>query len=400
MKLLIVADGHYYIDGEDNVYVESVFDYAFYSRYLSAFDGVAAIVRAERVTEPPAGCKKASGEGVEFLPIPPSRGVIQHAKNYIKSMKLIRSYVRGFDCAVFRVPGVTANQAAPVFARTKKPFAAEVVVDPGEYFKKGTVKCFARPLVRIAWTSFLRRICMKANGVSYVTSGYLQSRYPCRAAVRPAPGYFTGSYSSVELPDDSFGAPREFERKDRYVISHAANAFTGYGKGHLTLIDAAKEVVSRGYDIEVRFIGDGPLMDRFKAYAREKGVADRVSFLGRLPSGSAVREAIRQTDMFVFPTKAEGLPRVVLEAMAEGLPVISSPVCGIPEILPAECLVDSGDAAGYADAIIKLISSPELMTEHGARNMEKAREFRSSVLNARRKAFYEQLRALAEEKKE
>ena len=398
MKLLIVPDGHYYIDKEKNVYVESVFDYAFFSRYLSTFDSVWAIVRAKEVDRAPEGCKLSGGEGVHFLPIPPSRGVVQHVKNLFESKKLIRRYVRDFDCAIFRVPGVTANSAAPVFARTKKPYAVEVVVDPWEYFSKGTVKCFARPLVRLFWTAFLKRICMRANGVSYVTSEYLQSKYPCRALKGAGDEYFTASYSSVELPDDSFLPPRTFEKKERYVISHAANAFTGYGKGHLTLMRAAKEVIDRGYDVEVRFVGDGPLMERFKSFAGELGISSRVSFLGRLPNGAAVREVIRNTDMFVVPTKAEGLPRVVLEAMSEGVPVISSPVCGIPEILPPECLVDSEDHMGYADAIIRLIESPELMTAYGERNIRVAEGYRSGILNEKRKAFYEKLRALAEEK--
>ena len=57
MKLLVVADGHYYIDKQKNVYVESVFDYSFYARYLSVFDSVYAIVRAEHVDSTPQNCK-------------------------------------------------------------------------------------------------------------------------------------------------------------------------------------------------------------------------------------------------------------------------------------------------------------------------------------------------------
>lgn len=89
MKVLVVADGHYYIDKEKKVYVESVFDYSFYARYLSVFEEVYAIVRAEKVNEAPKGCKLASGPNVHFLPIPPSRGVKQYLKNYTKTRKLV-----------------------------------------------------------------------------------------------------------------------------------------------------------------------------------------------------------------------------------------------------------------------------------------------------------------------
>ena len=396
MKLLVVADGHYFMDKDKNVYVESVFDYSFYARYLSAFEEVYAIVRVESVDAAPRGCKKASGPNVHFLPIPPSKGVRQYALNYFENQKLIREYVKDFECAIFRIPGVAANTVLPIFARTGKPYAVEVVVDPWEYFSKGTVEGITRPFVQREWTRFLKKACMSANGVSYVTQRYLQEKYPCKAIVSPGEGYFTGAYSSVELPDDSFGTAKTFAKKDKYIISHVANAFTGYGKGHVTLMKAAKEVLDRGYDVEVWFVGDGPLRGEFENRARELGIADHVKFLGRMPNGNAVRERIKESDLFVFPTHAEGLPRVVLEAMAEGIPAISSPVCGIPEILPKECLVDYDDFHGYAEAIIRMLDNPKTMTECSRRNLEVSREYRSSILNARRKEFYKTLRGLAE----
>lgn len=396
MKLLIVADGHYYIDKEKNVFVESVFDYAFYARYLSAFESVYAIVRAENVDTAPKGCKQASGEHVHFLPIPPSKGVKQYAKNYLENRKLIKQYIRDFDCAIFRIPGVVANTVLSVFAKTKKPYAVEVVVDPWEYFAKGTIEGLTRPFVRLGWTSFLKKICMRANGVSYVTQSYLQKKYPCKALLMPDTNCFTESYSSVELPDDKFGKSKQYVKKDKHIISHVANAFSSYGKGHITLMKAAKEVLSRGYNVEVWFVGDGPLRGEFENKATELGISDHVKFLGRMPSGDVVRERIKESDLFVFPTRAEGLPRVILEAMAEGIPVVSSPVCGIPEILPKECLVDYDDYKGYANAIIRMLDDPSLMTEYSKRNIDVSKEYKSSILNERRKQFYLKLRGLVE----
>lgn len=395
MKLLVVADGHYYIDKDKNVFVESVFDYSFYARYLSAFEDVFAIVRAENVESAPKGCKKASGPNVHFLPIPPSKGIKQYALNYFENQKLIKEYVKDFECAIFRIPGVVANTVMPIFAKTGKPYAIEVVVDPWEYFAKGTVQGITRPFVQRGWTQSLKRACMSANGVAYVTQHYLQEKYPCRAIVNPGESYFTGSYSSVELPDDKFGFSKEYQKKEKYIISHVANAFTGYGKGHITLMKASKEVLERGYDIDVWFVGDGPLRGEFENKAKELGIADHIKFLGRMPSGDAVRERIKESDLFVFPTRAEGLPRVILEAMAEGIPAISSPVCGIPEILPKECLVDYDDYKGYAEVIIRMLDDPGLMTECSIRNLEESRKYKSSILNAKRREFYIKLKEIA-----
>lgn len=396
MKLLVVADGHYYIDEQQKVYVESVFDYAFYARYLSVFDSVYAIVRAEKVKTAPANCKLASGPHVHFLPIPPSRGLKQFAQNYFTTRRLIKQYVKECDCAIFRVPGVVANTALPIFARTKKPYALEVVVDPWEYFAKGTVRGITRPIVRYVWTQNLKKVCKEALGVSYVTESYLQQKYPCQAVLSDKAPYFTGSYSSVELPDDQFAAPKVYTAKDKFIISHVANAFTGYGKGHVVLMQAVQKVLAAGYKVDVWFMGDGKLRPVFEQIAADLGIKEHIFFLGRMASGAEVRQKVRHSDLFVFPTRAEGLPRVILEAMAEGIPAIASPVCGIPEILPAECLVNYDDVQGYTDAIIRLITHPDLMTAQSKRNIEVSKQYKSSILNQRRKTFYTQLKTLTE----
>lgn len=399
MKLLVVADGHYYIDKAQNVYVESVFDYSFYARYLSVFEEVYALIRAENVDTAPKNCKLASGPNVHFLPIPPSRGLKQFAKNYFTNRRLIKEYVKKCDCGIFRVPGVVANTALPIFVKTGKPYALEVVVDPWEYFAKGTSGDIVRPIVRCVWTHTLKKMCRQAIGVSYVTESYLQKRYPCKALVVGKGPYFTASYSSVELPDDKFAAPKVYAPKKKHIIAHVANAFTGYGKGHVVLLQAVKKVLDAGYDVDAWFVGDGPLRPVFEQMAANLGIKEHVRFLGRMASGAQVREKIRAADLFVFPTRAEGLPRVILEAMAEGIPAIASPVCGIPEILPPECLINYDDVQGYADAIIRLITHPEIMTAQSKRNIEVAKQYKSSILNKKRKDFYQKLKNITKKNK-
>ncbi len=392
MDILLVADGHYYIDSNNQVYVESVFDYSFYARYLEIFDNVNAIIRAEHVVEVNPNWKIASGSNVNFLCVPPSRGVKSYIKNFIITRKLIKSYVKQFSIVVLRVPGTLSNMAFSLINRKKQKIALEVVVDPWEYFAKGTIKGISRPIVRFVWTIRLKYMCMRARGVSYVTEFYLQKRYPCRSIkYLQNHEYFDGHYSSVELIDDMFGTPRKCIRKESYTISHVANSFTSYGKGHIILMDAVKKVQDNGYDVNVIFVGDGPLKGEFIEYAESIGIMNQVSFIGRLPNGDAVREVIKQSDLFVFPTRAEGLPRVVLEAMAEGLPVISSPVCGIPEILEEEFLIKYSDYAGYADAIIRMIETPDLMSRCSYNNIQVALKYRKSELSTRRNGFYSQL---------
>lgn len=390
MKIMVVADGHYYRASNNEIYVDSVFDYNFYKRYLQVYDDIIVVARIENLKYVPNDKKKASGENIEFWDLPNYKGPFQYAKKYFLIKQQVKKYVRNIDAAIFRLPGATANIMCMEFSKLNKPFAVEVVVDPWEYFKKGTVKSIVRPIVRLIWTRFVKKMCLKANGVSYVTEYYLQKRYPCKALINPKDkSYFTSYYSSVDLKSESIHEPKEYSNKAKYIISHVANAFTGYGKGHLTLMRAVKLVLDKGYNVEVQFIGDGPLKNEFIEYSKKLDIKNNVMFLGKLPSGEAVREAIAESDLFVFPTLAEGLPRVLLEAMSVGLPCISSPICGIPEILDSEFLVEYDDYKLFADKIIQLITNPDTYVKASKDNIATTQKYTDKILNIRRRNFYQ-----------
>lgn len=395
--VLVAADSHYYRDARGDVYVDSVFNYDFYKRYLSVFDKVYAVGRVSQVDSAPTGRKRADGPGVEFLDLEPGRGLSGFVRTAIANKRLIKGYLTKSDCIIARVPGVVANMVVAECDREKLHYSVEVVVDPWEYFAPEAHGGLVNWAVRRKWTTGLKSACMCADGASYVTDRYLQKLYPC-PALKGESGHFTGSYSSVELPDDSFANARVYCPMDSILIAHAANNFDGNSKGHYTLFDAVSIATSMGKDVRLLCIGDGPSMADYKRYVAEKGIADRVEFTGRLADGSEVRRRMSEADAFVFPTKAEGLPRVVLEAMAEGMPCLSTPVCGIPEILPADCLFAPNDAQGFAKGMIGMLDDPGLMTRRSAVNLEKAKLYSSSKLNERRNAFYRNVASMPKQR--
>lgn len=393
MDVLVVADGHYYQTPNGCVYADSVYDYNFYKRYLLAFDHVYAVVRVIPVDVAPKGKRISSGDRVSFLTLPYYKGPIDYIKKYFAIRKTVRRICKQFQYAVFRIPAATSNIFCREFVKLNRPFAVEVVVDPWENFgPRASGNKLINAIVRYNWTSVVREICMKANGVSYVTKKYLQERYPCKAMFNN-PEYFTASYSSVELADTSYLTPRQWNSEQKiFFISHVANYFSGYGKGHITVMNAVKIVRDRGYDVRICFVGDGPKRKEFEQYAFNIGIADYVEFAGRLSNGDEVREKIRNSDIFILPTYAEGLPRVILEAMSLGLPCLSSPTCGIPEILDKEYLYDFQDDIGFANGIEKFVKNPLLMTNESCTNLNTAKKFSASKLNECRRIFYQKLR--------
>lgn len=110
---------------------------------------------------------------------------------------------------------------------------------------------------------------------------------------------------------------------------------------------------SVGAHVRLVLIGEGTQRETLEQQARALGVADRVAFLGPKPQ-SLVADWIAAADLLTLPSRAEGSPNVVVEALASGTPVVASRVGGIPDLVDdgvTGLLVPAGDAAALADAL-------------------------------------------------
>ena len=160
--------------------------------------------------------------------------------------------------------------------------------------------------------------------------------------------------------------------------------FTGSlveAKGVHTIVDVAERVSGARF----RMVGDGPPRSRANLlqHTRERGLQERVQVMGPV----TVREVLvmlAESDVFLFPSKFEGFPNSVAEAMAVGLPVVASPVGAIPEMVDVPeggYLVDPDDPAGYAEALSRLRDNPSAMERMGRHNRRKAeREYDYDVV--------------------
>ena len=168
-----------------------------------------------------------------------------------------------------------------------------------------------------------------------------------------------------------------------------------YVKGHDVVIKVVKKLRDYGIDARITFIGDGDKRSEFENMANELGIKPYVHFTGLLGSPNDVRNVLLKSDLFIFPTKAEGLPRAVIEAMAVGLPCLSTPVNGIPELLEKKYLFNPTDVDGFANKIKELLNNPSELNGMSHRNIEKAKEYEESVLRKRRIEFYSRLKTLS-----
>jgi glycosyltransferase involved in cell wall biosynthesis len=225
-----------------------------------------------------------------------------------------------------------------------------------------------------------------------VTQHALQKRYP------PARDRFSTHYSTIELSDNAFSEKGRYEK-----YSHARNSaclrivtvgtLHALYKGPDILIEAIRKCIAKNFDLRATWVGDGRHRIGLIKMAKEAGLSEKVSFIGALPAGAAVREILDQADIYVLPSRQEGLPRSVLEAMARTLPVIATNVGGISELIDAEFIIPPGDSDALASKIMELSSDPWLLQSAATANELTAKDYHVSILQQRRYQFYEYLRA-------
>lgn len=145
-------------------------------------------------------------------------------------------------------------------------------------------------------------------------------------------------------------------------------------------------------DVVYLMVGDGEEMEKVRKEISDRGLEDRVLLLG---SRDDVGEILKVMDLFILPSRGEGLPLAVLEAMASGIPVVATRVTGnVEAVLDGETglLVDPGSAAGLSGAISYLLDNPELRRKMGARGQERAVEdFGQGRMAAETFAMYRRL---------
>jgi glycosyltransferase involved in cell wall biosynthesis len=147
-------------------------------------------------------------------------------------------------------------------------------------------------------------------------------------------------------------------------------------KGHLVMLEAIKLLADRGRHVEVDLIGPGEYGDELREIAQRFGITDRVHFHGAC-TPSEINQQLRSSDVFCLPSFAEGLPVALMEAMAVGVPVVTTYISGIPELVIDNwtgMVVPAGRADMLASCIERLCDDPELYASIVAAGRAKVEE--------------------------
>ena len=390
MDVVVTSETHFIRTPDGLFWTEGQSSYSFWTRYLMVFDSVRVIARVRNITVRQPDLQPASGPNVTFSEVPDYRGpeqyVLRLASVAASTAKAVRN--RAHSHSPGAGPYGILGRATP--AQNEAAFAVEVVGDPYDVFAPGAVRHPIRPLFQWWFTRTLRRQCAAACAAAYVTQHALQRRYP------PSVEAFSTHYSSIELPNVAFvTAPRSFPPNGATKLIFVGTLAQLY-KAPDVLIAAVRKCVHDGLNLELVIVGSGRHQLELELRSAMLGLKNRVQFRGQLTTADAVRGELDRADLFVLPSRQEGLPRAMIEAMARALPCIGSTVGGIPELLPAEDIVPAGDAAALAQKIREVATDHARMVRMSARNLTRAREYSDAELSNRRRAFYKHLKACNE----
>ncbi|HLK67178.1 MAG TPA: glycosyltransferase [Bryobacteraceae bacterium] len=400
MNVTVALDARYALAPDGSVWSQAGMARGFWERYLAVFDTVQIVARAARVSHAPEGWLPVNGRNVVFHALPDYCGPWEYLKRYPAVWMGIRRATPAHGAVILRVASQISNILESQLLLKDRPYALEVIGDPYEVFSPGVVDHPLRPFFRWHFSYRLRRQCLRAIGVAYVTKRVLQERYPSHQMSMGVSdvdlpeeaildGFVSTHYSSVELdPRNVIECVRNPKQRGPYQVVTVGSLAQLY-KGTDVLIDAAARCVRAGLDLTLCIVGGGKHGAGLMALAERLGIGPRIRFLGQVTAGEPVRRILDAADLFVLPSRTEGLPRAMIEAMARGLPCIGSHVGGIPELLEPPEMVPPGDPSVLASRIVEVLTDCSRMRAMSQRNLMIAREYLDSVLEDRRRRFYQ-----------
>ncbi|WP_157314424.1 glycosyltransferase [Chitinibacter sp. GC72] len=311
------------------------------------------------------------GENVSFKRLASYKGFKQFLANLFHLLGEIKNIAASNDTVILYTPGTLPFICGLLRRLLRKPYGIIVVADPQDQLSKNALKHPLQPIVQPAFVAIQKYLTKYSCASLYVTKKFLQDKYP---NLNKASEF---GASDVYIPESTFLAeaypPSKYEKKSLSLV-YVAMLAQEY-KGHDILLKALAECKEMGVDLSLNLVGEGRLKKQLEILVEQLGLEENVNFLGLVEHGASMCSVLDSADIFVMPSRAEGMPRAVIEAMARGLPVISTSVGGIPEIVDSQFLVSPEDSTLLAEKIAELVMRPDILASASFNNLVTARGF-------------------------
>lgn len=386
LKLLFVHETKIKQDNEGNYYTTGSYDENIWERYLNLSSDLTLISRKEKNiydTEFASNnFNKLDKNKVKFVEIPDLNASI---KNYtsIKLRKeknrVVDTLVEKSDFVIARLPSESGYRAVKKAKSLSKPYIVEVVGCPWDALWNYSLK--GKMLAPIAYLK-LKKYVKNAAYVIYVTNEFLQKRYPNN--------FYNIGCSDVRLLEitsktvESRMKKIENTKIENGIVLGTVAAVDVKYKGQEYVIKAIANLKKRGYKFKYLLAGSGD-STYLKKIAENHDVSDEVVFVGSIPH-ELIFDYLDNIDLYIQPSKQEGLPRALLEAMSRGCPSLGAKTGGMPELLNDELTFRKGDSGEIERILINI--DKDILIKESMRSFNKAKEYNTQFLDNKRLDFY------------
>ena len=287
--------------------------------------------------------------------LPDMKGLARCWRRGGEALRRLERWSDGWDLVNLRAPDNFLPRVAPWLRRRGIPHYLQLVSHPFDAGDAvvGELGPLLRPLGALAWTVQRRAIRAACADRLVVAHGERLAEIAAGWGA-DAHNLPSGSLSRAWVdPRPRTGRPR------RLLFVGRLNA----EKGLEQLVDALAQLADLDLSVTLAGWSTGDFDRRLVERARRAGVAGRLELVGPVAHGPELFDLYRAHDAFVLPSVSEGTPRVIGEAMAFGLPVVSTTAGGIPDLVASErtgLLVAPGDAAALARALRRVVEDEPL----------------------------------------
>lgn len=362
----------------DNQYYSSTFSYELWQRYLKfSSELIVASRQLEKKQIDKQKYNLSSGLNVRFESLPNPYNFKQRIKNVKAAKSKLEVLIKAVDNVVVRLPSEIGLLAYEIARQQKKPVLIEMVGCPEDSYKfHGSLlgKIYS-PLSKYKYKKVLKH----APYVLYVTKNYLQSKYPSEGK---------SSYASnviINEPNQDAIKVRMKPIEGRVIKVGMIGSLDVEYKGFETALKALS-LLEKKHKFEFEIVGGGNA-GKWQKRSRELGIYNNVTYKGKLKSEQVI-EWLDTIDIYIQPSKTEGLPRALVEAMSRGCPCIASNVGGIPELIREKYLHSPSDFERLYNILKLFIENKEERKEASQDNLRKAHNYSFEKLQKRRDFFY------------
>ncbi len=297
---------------------------------------------------------------------------------YDIKLKGLKKEIRESEVVIIRLPCLIGNIAIKFAKKYNKKYLIEVVGCGWDaYWNHGIL---GKILAPISYFS-MRKNVKSASNVLYVSNNFLQNRYPTKGKTIACSDVIINEVEDNILKN-RLSKIDKFNNKN--IILGTIGAVNVKYKGQEYIIKAIKSLKENGYKVRYELVGSGN-SEYLKKIAKKYNVLEEVKFIGSLEHNQ-IFTWLDNIDIYVQPSKLEGLCRAVIEALSRGCPCILSDAGGNVELIDNKYIFKKKNILDFIDKLNKL--NKQEMKKQAINNFNKAKEFSDKKLNEKREEFY------------